>query len=74
MKALLEADAVSRQDYDAAKEARDSAAARLAAAEEYQALMESGARAEDIEYARRTAEQNRAARDIAPRYRPGSGG
>lgn len=65
MKALLEADAVSRQDYDAAKEARDSAAARLAAAEEYQALMESGARAEDIEYARRTAEQNRAARDIA---------
>ena len=64
MKALLEADAVSRQDYDAAKEARDSAA-RLAAAEEYQALMESGARAEDIEYARRTAEQNRAARDIA---------
>lgn len=61
MKALLAEDAVSRQDYDAALEAKDSAAARLAAAEAYQALMEQGARPEELAYARAAADQSRAA-------------
>lgn len=60
MKALLAADAVSRQDYDAAVAARDAAAAELRAAMEHQQLMEKGAREEDLAIARHTLRQARA--------------
>lgn len=60
MAALLAEDAVSRQDYDAAVEARDTAAARLRAARDYQALLENGTREEDLAAARHTAARNEA--------------
>lgn len=61
MEALLSADAISRQAYDAALEARDAAAANLAALEERQKLLETGARAEDLAMASRAKDQAAAA-------------
>lgn len=65
MEELMAADAISRSDYDAALEARDAAAARLAAAQETEALMEQGARTEDIDIARENLAETTAAAAIS---------
>lgn len=61
MAELLAADAISRQAYDAAVEAKDSAASNLAALAERQQLLESGARAEDLAMAVHARDQAGAA-------------
>ncbi len=61
MAELLAADAISRQAYDAAVEARDSAASNLAALAERQQLLESGTRAEDLAMAVHARDQASAA-------------
>lgn len=61
MAELLAADAISRQAYDAAVEARDSAASNLAALTERQQLLESGTRAEDLAMAVHAKDQAGAA-------------
>lgn len=61
METLLASGAISRQAYDAAVEARDAAAANLAALEERQALLEKGARAEDLAMASHAKDQAAAA-------------
>lgn len=61
MDQLFSADAISKKDYDAALEARDAAAANLAAAAERRKLLEAGSRAEDIAIAQHTKDQYAAA-------------
>lgn len=61
MAELLAADAISRQAYDAAVEAKDSAASNLAALAERQQLLESGTRAEDLAMAVHAKDQAGAA-------------
>lgn len=61
MAMLLASDAISRQTYDAAVEARDAAASNLAALQERQQLLESGARAEDLAIAAHAKDQAGAA-------------
>lgn len=61
MAELLAADAISRQAYDAAVEARDSAESNLAALAERQQLLESGTRAEDLAMAVHARDQASAA-------------
>ncbi len=61
MDQLFSADAISKKDYDAALEARDAAAANLAAASERRKLLEAGSRTEDIAIAQHTKDQYAAA-------------
>lgn len=65
MRHLLDADAISQSEYDAAVEARDAASARLAAARESERLMEQGARLEDITIARERLSESTAAAEMS---------